>query len=145
MSPPHWPGLARPRASSPAMHNQLKQHFFELRWSHRPIFVVRSNRSLRPCLVGASSPKIAPCLDCASTRPLATTTAHHHCPHALAHHRHHLHCLSDAHGPPPPSGLRLPTCMAHITRITPTSCAPHPCPCPCLDPTLARTLSRSQQ
>ena len=32
--------------------------FFELRWSHIPIFVVDSNRSLRPCLAGALSPKI---------------------------------------------------------------------------------------
>jgi hypothetical protein len=101
--------------------------FFELRWSHRPIFVVRSNRSLRPCLIGASSPKITPHLvwglvGALTVPPLAP-----------------LPLPARPRSPPPPlalpfrcaqpsPALRLPTCTAHIPRVPPTSCTPRPGP-----------------
>jgi hypothetical protein len=119
---------------------------FELRWSHRPIFVVRSNRSLRPCLVGASSPKITPCLiwglGGASTMPRlapspppppATTTRTPSLTTATTRIAFPMRTALPA--------LRVPTCTDHIPHVPPTSCAPHPH----LDPALARTLSRLQQ
>ena len=112
--------------------SHLRQHFFKLQWSYRPVFIVGSNRSLRWCLAGALSPKTTLHLPFgligALIVPLLALACHHPqlpaCP-----------ALPDMHGcpclPPPPlaspSWCAWPTSallmhmpyMPHLTLILP--------------------------